>query len=675
MIHASQRANLLGALASAIRDESEQSGLLFEQAFSRIAAEWLGYALEEQAFIDTAGDRGIDFWFQSDAGFDIFQVKSHDPNDDGSLNTSAFDNEGVKDLNRASTLLLSGIGEVRNSGLKNFKHHWEHAISSRRAAKEPPPIVINFGLVILGDSLTEGAKAEFDALAQAFATAKQISGVPLQFSAALYTVDDLLDRRWRLDNRSWKDITGSKKDYIDLSPDNLQQMLSTSDSAVFYCRAYDLVRAYREFGYQLFEPNVRCNITVSKVNAAIRETLKTKPGREEFRVLNNGITLICKGFAKPSGNRPHFRVTQPGVVNGLQTVFALSEAYSNLTESDKEHFENHCYVLVRLLQEHCVKDVYRLVRATNTQNPMQARNLVSNNPEQILFERIFADQLGWFYERKQGAWEAFAADPRRWRSLPNKSRDVFQFGTGGRPRVRRADNELLGQAWLSFIGFSEEAVHRKRDIFENDKFYDFIFLHTPTKHGGEYHYSLEEAREHALNQAPSPHLMLIALLIREFARRVAPTAKENTESACARLGIDPAKLTREKLQVRLSDDPEYNLGQITNGMSFVFTEFAGYVLFRAFGGSLISAAPRILQNGSLGALTSQLNWDEVRQKVTSIAFEGTDILPVIWWAFSHVLDELIHSPWLESYRQARNRTRFNHASETRERLTQGSTAT
>src|SRR5947209_2785118 len=125
-----------------------------------------------------------------------------------------------------------------------------------------------------------------------------------------------------------------------------------------------------------------------------------------------------------------------------------------------------------------------------------------------------------FYERKQGAWDAYAADPRRWRTLPGKSKDSFQLTTAGRPRVRRIDNELLGQCWLSFVGFSEEANHSKRNIFENDQWYDFVFLHNPLKHGSDINYKFEAARESALNHAQPPALMLCSYLAREFARKV-----------------------------------------------------------------------------------------------------------------------------------------------------------
>jgi hypothetical protein len=458
--------NLLHVLSSEIREVMDASGIPLDKAFSRVAAEWLGYQLEDEQFVDGANDKGIDFWFQSDEGFDIFQAKTHLFDRSEDLILDSFDKEGIMDLQRAKNFLLNAPTELKNQQLKFFSYRWDHAIESRRGTSDGEPLKVNLGLVLLGDGLTPGAQQDFDSFEKSLEKTLVFYGVTIEFNVALYTVETLLERKWREDNRTWKDISGTKKNTVDLHPESPTDILGKSNAAVFYCRCHDLVKAYQTFGYQLFEPNVRCNITISKVNAAIRDSIQSRVTREEFRFLNNGVTVVCKSYSKPTTNRPYFRVTEPGVVNGLQTVYALQEAYQKLNRTDKEHFENDCFVLVRLLQEQSVRDLSRMVRATNTQNPMQPRNLVSNHSEQIIFEKLFAS-LGWFYERKQGAWEAYAADPRRWRTLAGRfSKDTFQYTTGGRPKVRRVDNELLGQCWLSFVGFSEQANHSKRNIFE-----------------------------------------------------------------------------------------------------------------------------------------------------------------------------------------------------------------
>src|SRR5262249_1170133 len=150
---------------------------------------------------------------------------------------------------------------------------------------------------------------------------------------------------------------------------------------------------------------------------AIRSSIQTARGRREFKHLNNGITLICASFQKVQRGRESFvRVRQPGVINGLQTVKSIHDAFDELTEKDKGDFGEKCELLVRIHTREAVRDYRELVKSTNNQNPMQPRNLRSNDPEQLQYERLFSNHH-WFYERKEGAWQAFRSDSNLWGTL------------------------------------------------------------------------------------------------------------------------------------------------------------------------------------------------------------------------------------------------------------------
>jgi AIPR protein len=659
--------NFRQALVDDLRRVCDLHGAPLDKAFNRVAARWLGYNLDTEHFVDGAGDNGLDFWFQTDMGFDLFQAKTHEWNESGELDWAVFDGEGVSDLSRLKNFLLSDAPEVRKESLKAFWHRWEHAIESRRGLADAEALTVNLGLVVLGEGLTSAAEEQLRQFRNSLEGGCKFGGVEIGFTAALYTVQDLIERRWREDNRLWKDITGKSKNFAELRPEGVEEALIKNNTAVFYCRCIDLVNAYREFGYQLFEPNVRCNITMSKVNAAIRESILSRATREEFRFLNNGVTIVCKSYTKPSINKPAFKVIEPGVVNGLQTVFALFEASQKLESNEKEHFEKNCFVLVRLLQEHSVRDISRMVRATNTQNPMQARNLASNNSEQVEFEKLFAE-LGWFYERKQGAWEAYATDSRRWRTLPGKNRDSFQHVSGaGRPRIRRVDNEALAQCWLSFCGACEEANHAKRLIFENESWYDFVFLHSPRRHGADYGYIFEQLRDNAIDEAPIPAFMLASYFAREIARTVVPTQRENREAAMNRLGLGP-KTKKEEVDERLAKDSEYLLWQVASGMSFLFAEFFGLVIMRSIGHNLRQSVSALTRNGLIASLHREPDFQAAAVKIRSVETEKNDVLAISWGAFTHCLEELVSSSWIDEYQQSRSRNRFNYSKETRQRL-------
>jgi hypothetical protein len=670
--------NLISNFISEVSDDINESNRRIDRAFTRVTSRWLGYDLEDEFFVDGAGDRGLDFWYPTGSGFDLFQVKSQEEMDPNKIKEGKFDVSGVLDLGRIKTFLTDSEGiQENNSKLAKFKERWNHTVSSKSLAQkeqedELSPINVHLGLIIIGNSLTKQALDEFEAFKRSISSDIEIQkNVKINFRASLININDIIEARWREENREWRNIDGKKQNWIELRPENGQN-LNNSKSALFYCPAIDLVTAYQNFGYQLFEPNVRCNIKKSKVNSAIKDSISYSSSRKEFRYLNNGVTVISKSYSSPTKNRNSFKITEPGIVNGLQTVISINEAYNKLlSQKEKEDFIENCYVLVRLLNIDAVKNVDKVVRATNTQNKMESRNLLSNNPEQVLYEKLFAE-IGWFYERKQGAWAAFEMDPKRWRTLYNKKKSNFLINPNHLgSKARTIDNENIAQTWMAFIGFSEEAVQEKSKIFDKEEWYNLIFLHRPVKHGFDYKYQITNLTQESTAAAPPPELLLISYLVRNFARNVAPSAKENFTSACSRLNIDPTKKSREEVIAVLSKDNDYLLGLALSGMSFNFVEYFGYVLFKSLGTDIYNIGPRLLENGSLFELNKKLSYKEIKYNIENEDFEPNDILCVIWHSFRHVIGEMLSSFWAESFRSAPNRSRFISHKETRQKIIQG----
>ncbi len=58
---------------------------------------------------------------------------------------------------------------------------------------------------------------------------------------------------------------------------------------------------------------------------------------------------------------------------------------------------------------------------------MKPRNLRSNDPEQLIYEQLFAE-LNWFYQRKEGAWRAFKGSHKGWPKLGGKQPKDFRSG-------------------------------------------------------------------------------------------------------------------------------------------------------------------------------------------------------------------------------------------------------
>jgi hypothetical protein len=135
--------------------------------------------------------------------------------------------------------------------------------------------------------------------------------------------------------------------------------------------------------------------------------------------------------------------------------------------------------------------------------------------------------------------------------------------------------------------------------------------------------------------------MLASYLAREFARKAAPTPKENREQAIKRLKIDPLSTPKEKVQEILNNDNEFLSGQILYGMSFEFAELLGYILYKVLDVELSVVGPKILLNESFSVLNQQLDFDSVKKKVLDEQFGEKDILAVLWWAFRHLLEEML----------------------------------
>jgi hypothetical protein len=427
------------------------------------------------------------------------------------------------------------------------------------------------------------------------------------------------------------------------------------------------VDAFESLGYQIFEPNVRSEIKDSKVNRAIRETVSTREGRRDFRHLNNGITVICDGYSvlgpkeKPTG----FELRKPGVVNGLQTVKSLHDAFRRLKNDDQTDFREKCTVLCRLHQEGSVRRIDDLITATNNQNPMKPRNLRSNTPEQRAFESLFAD-LGWFYERKEGAWHAFVSDSRGWKSLGGKKPEHFSAKGGG---YKQIDNGLVAQNWLAFIGFSTEAINLKRQLFGEDHLYSLIFLRRTAKHGYDYDFKLTrdsavfvESSEHS----PEPGALLLASLCRDVADHLAPSRKENRDRAIKALGL--ALKSRDEQDRELDADPHYQQGKLLRGMLTLFVEFVGFALYRALGADVHENARSLLKLQSVRPVFEQLDFAPLVQRYATRNFLPDDLMLSLYAAFEHCAAALYDSNWLRGYNDAPVKNKYIYSVRTRKQL-------
>ncbi|ACU89423.1 AIPR family protein [Desulfomicrobium baculatum] len=159
---------------------------------------------------------------------------------------------------------------------------------------------------------------------------------------------------------------------------------------------------FNRHGDLLLERNVRrfLGLQGNRVNQNIEHTLKTEAERGNFYFYNNGITLLCRKFAYNALQGENYQVRVEGlqVINGGQTCKTIQTTLASLAGMD-DGMEN-AFVLVRLYQlpSESADLVRSIIYATNSQNPVDLRDLRSNDPKQKSLETSISD-LGFAYHR------------------------------------------------------------------------------------------------------------------------------------------------------------------------------------------------------------------------------------------------------------------------------------
>jgi hypothetical protein len=313
---------------------------------------------------------------------------------------------------------------------------------------------------------------------------------------------------------------------------------------------------------------------------------------------------------------------------------------------------------VRLLRTDAVNQISEVVLATNNQNPMQPRNLVSNSSEQTHFFLYFANHLSWFYEAKQGAWEAFKKDEKSWRPRINRNSAFFK----AKQTYKKMDNLDLAQDWLAFLGFADRAANERKHLFDQDKdYYKLIFLKRTNHHGYNNYRSLADALSDCDDSTPDPRTMLAAHLARRFVNEVVPTAQTNRRQALARYGIqDRDEISTADEAKILSEDDEYSLNQVLGTMSLVFVEFIGATLFNLFGADAHGSGNILLKNHSWKELATNLDFRPAIDKATGVDtnLAQDDLLVIMWLFFREAVQTLMGGAWQTPYRNARYKPRY-----------------
>ena len=163
----------------------------------------------------------------------------------------------------------------------------------------------------------------------------------------------------------------------------------------------ELARLTNEYDNQLFERNIRryLGLTGNRVNEAVAATLREPDQRPNFYFYNNGITITCSQFLHNALQQENWRVQVHGlqIVNGGQTARIVQQVAEEIGPEIEA-----AEVLVRIyeLPQDDRELVEAITFATNSQNPVDLRDLKANDPRQKALDTSISG-LGYTYRAKR----------------------------------------------------------------------------------------------------------------------------------------------------------------------------------------------------------------------------------------------------------------------------------
>jgi hypothetical protein len=166
----------------------------------------------------------------------------------------------------------------------------------------------------------------------------------------------------------------------------------------------EIAELLRRHGDRLLERNIRrfLGLVGNRVNEGIRQTLNDPAQRSSFYFYNNGLTLTCKKFDYNALQGDNYQVRVEGlqIINGGQTCKTIEATLAGLVGEQQDL--DKAFVLVRLYQLPAEGPdlVRQITYATNSQNPVDLRDLRSNDQMQRQLELSIAE-LGYAYRRQR----------------------------------------------------------------------------------------------------------------------------------------------------------------------------------------------------------------------------------------------------------------------------------
>jgi hypothetical protein len=233
-------------------------------------------------------------------------------------------------------------------------------------------------------------------------------------------------------------------------------------SIIFTISGKTLANTFLTHKTRIFLRNVRYFLvsrSKKSINAQIEKTASDPVNSKNFWYYNNGITIVCSKAEVPPNKRVVI-LDKMQIINGAQTTYAIVKAY------DENRLQDATKVLVKVIESSDNDFMDDVTLYTNSQNPVNLRDLTSKDEIQTRIQRTFKIYR-YFYERKRGEFNAIYTTDE----IKSK-----EFGTDWKNRI--IANERAAQAYLAmFLNKPAQAKSQKRRIFikGDGGFYNDIF--------------------------------------------------------------------------------------------------------------------------------------------------------------------------------------------------------
>ena len=237
----------------------------------------------------------------------------------------------------------------------------------------------------------------------------------------------------------------------------------------------EIAALMKAHGEKLLERNIRRYLGLhgNRVNEGIQNTLNSS-SPSNFYFFNNGLTLVCNDFSYNALQSSDYQIKVENlqIVNGGQTCMTIFKTLEEM-QARGQPLPGDASVLVRIYK--LPKDnediVLQITHATNSQNPVDLKDLRSNDERQQQLDASI-QALGFTYRRKRMDGSARSTDITSgaaaeailavWRTAPHQAKFLTREHFGKLYGLIFSDSLNGAQTIAAVLLYRIAENHRRR---------------------------------------------------------------------------------------------------------------------------------------------------------------------------------------------------------------------